>query len=70
MIIASCSSDGSLKVWDTRLPLPPSSTAASPSSPHTPALATAQVTIPAHIGSEILDLDCPNRVATVAFGTT
>ncbi|GAA5971828.1 hypothetical protein JCM8115_001397 [Rhodotorula mucilaginosa] len=69
-IIASCSSDGSLKIWDTRVPLPPSSTSASPSSPHTPALATAQVTIPAHIGSEILDLDFnkydPNLIATAS----
>lgn len=64
-IIASCSSDGSLKIWDTRVPLPPSSP-----SPSTPALATAQVTIPAHIGSEILDLDFnkydPNLIATAS----
>lgn len=52
-IIASCSSDGSLKLWDTRTPLP----ATPAATPGQPALATAQLTIAAHPGSEILDLD-------------
>ncbi|GAA6021773.1 hypothetical protein JCM8202_004345 [Rhodotorula sphaerocarpa] len=57
-IIASCSSDGSLKLWDTRSPLPPSAAPGGASaSGGQPNLATAQLTLPAHPGSEILDLD-------------
>lgn len=52
-IIASCSSDGSLKLWDTRSPLPPS----TPAAPGQPALATPQLALPVHPGSEVLDLD-------------
>ncbi|GAA5990791.1 hypothetical protein JCM10908_000016 [Rhodotorula pacifica] len=67
-IIASCSSDGSLKIWDTRIPLPPSSSSAAAAGQ--PALANAQLTIPAHVGSEILDLDFnkydPNLIATAS----
>ncbi|GAA5863464.1 hypothetical protein JCM3774_005302 [Rhodotorula dairenensis] len=69
-IIASCSSDGSLKIWDTRIPLPPASASPASGAQQQPALANAQLTIPAHVGSEILDLDFnkydPNLIATAS----
>ncbi|GAA6008508.1 Pex7p [Rhodotorula paludigena] len=52
-LIASCSSDGTLALWDTRTPLPPS----TPAAPGQPALATPQLSLPAHPGAEVLDLD-------------
>ncbi|GAA6014055.1 hypothetical protein JCM10207_000221 [Rhodosporidiobolus poonsookiae] len=69
-IIASCSSDGTLKLWDTRSPLP----ASTPSAPGQPALATPQLSIPAHPSAEILDLDFnkygPHLLATASVDRT
>ncbi|GAA5980338.1 hypothetical protein JCM11641_001771 [Rhodosporidiobolus odoratus] len=68
-IIASCSSDGTLKLWDTRSPLP-----TTPSVPGQPALATPQLTLHAHPGAEVLDLDFnkyqPHLIATASVDRT
>ncbi|GAA5846047.1 hypothetical protein JCM11251_005397 [Rhodosporidiobolus azoricus] len=68
-IIASCSSDGTLKLWDTRSPLP-----TAPAAPGQPALATPHLSIPAHPGAEILDLDfnkyAPHLIATGSVDRT
>ncbi|GAA6042609.1 hypothetical protein JCM8097_003157 [Rhodosporidiobolus ruineniae] len=68
-VIASCSTDGSLKLWDTRSPLP-----STPAAPGQPALATPQLSIPAHPGAEILDLDfnkyAPHLIATASVDRT
>ena len=50
-VIASCSSDGFLKVWDTRTPIAP-----SPSMAGQPPTATSSLTIAAH-PTEVLSLD-------------
>ncbi|SGZ28697.1 BQ5605_C027g10413 [Microbotryum silenes-dioicae] len=67
--LASCSTDGHLKVWDTRSPM-----AATPSTvPGQPSTAQAQIAIPAH-STEVLSLDWnkyqPHRIATGSVDRT
>ncbi|SCV67477.1 BQ2448_5088 [Microbotryum intermedium] len=67
--LASCSTDGHLKVWDTRSPM-----AAIPSTvPGQPSTAQAQLAIPAH-STEVLSLDWnkyqPHLIATGSVDRT
>jgi peroxin-7 len=61
--LASCSSDGFLKIWDTRAPITPTPSPVGGQPP----TASPQLSIPAHPG-EILSLDWnkyqPNLIAT------
>lgn len=73
-IIASCSSDGTLKLWDTRSPLPPSAANPGAGGAQPSNLAVPQLTIPAHPNAEILSLDfnkySPHLIATGSVDRT